>query len=80
MRRFNIVLSDEAGELIDRHKKHGNIKNQDETIEDLLSAIKVFTLHDGWYWATITEYKGPFASEDAAWSDFVDEHPIEEEA
>ncbi|GEM_PF-5689015 len=79
MRRFNIVLSDKAGELIDRHKKHGEIKNLDETIEDLLSATKIFSLKDGWYWATGTEYRGPFQSEDAAWNDFVDNHPIEEE-
>lgn len=39
---------------------------------------KTYQLPDGWYWETIDESNGPFASEDEALNDYVDGHPCEE--
>ena len=40
---------------------------------------KTYELTDGWYWETIDESNGPFASEDMALNDYVDGHEAEEE-
>lgn len=41
--------------------------------------MRTFTLHDGWYWSTDDEYRGPFETEDDALNDFVDSHEAPEE-
>jgi hypothetical protein len=40
---------------------------------------ETFALHDGWYWSDDKEAIGPFASENEAINDYMDNHVCEEE-
>jgi hypothetical protein len=40
MRRFNLVVSDEAGEVLDKHRDKGGFKSLDNAMDDLLLSLK----------------------------------------
>lgn len=46
MRRLNIVISDEASEILNNFKKSNNIENLDETVDMIIKKIDKEDKHE----------------------------------